>query len=152
MASSPDHVGGLVSDLLYEAGIKQRGWDGRSAHAYRHTTANDMFDNGADVRDVQEMLGHAHLSSTQIYLRRQRALGRLREAANGRNYSTMTSGSARGILCRSPRAAHVHVVANPTDAGTADERATSVDVGRQGLLRKHLVDLPRLERAALALV
>lgn len=41
--------------------------DKYSSHKLRHTAATLMLQNGVDVRTLQELLGHEHLNTTQIY-------------------------------------------------------------------------------------
>lgn len=82
----PNTVGDHVRAWMRAAGVKTGAWDGRSAHALRHTCASDVLDRCGDLRTVQEMLGHAQLTSTQIYLRRAAATDRLAAAMAGRTY------------------------------------------------------------------
>ena len=48
-----------------------------SCHLFRHTCATLMHENGADIRFIQQLLGHADLSTTQIYT--QVAIRKLKE-------------------------------------------------------------------------
>ena len=49
---------------LQEAGLDSTQY---SSHKLRHTAATLMLQNGVDVRAVQEVLGHDHLNTTEIY-------------------------------------------------------------------------------------
>ena len=54
----------LVKKHLAQAGLDSSQY---SSHKLRHTAATLMLQNGVDVRTLQEVLGHDHLNTTQIY-------------------------------------------------------------------------------------
>jgi integrase/recombinase XerD len=53
----------IVLDATKAAGIKQE----VSPHTFRHSYATHLLDGGADIRVVQELLGHSSVTTTQIY-------------------------------------------------------------------------------------
>ncbi len=59
----PQFLGYLVRDYLERAGLPNVG----ACHLFRHTMATLMLENGADIRFVQAMLGHASIETTQVY-------------------------------------------------------------------------------------
>ena len=60
---SRDHLTSAVKDRIDAAKLGKTG----SCHLFRHTMATLMHENGADIRFIQEMLGHVKLETTQIY-------------------------------------------------------------------------------------
>ena len=73
---NPHYLGNWVSRTMKAAGIQKKG----ACHLLRHSCATHMMENGADLRSIQQMLGHARLDTTQIYT--EDSIHHLREVYN----------------------------------------------------------------------
>ena len=110
-----DHVSKMVKDYVDAAElVGKKG----SCHLLRHTMATLMLEGGADVRFVQEMLGHVNLETTQIYT--HVSIRKLQEV------HAATHPGAR--LARRPRAADDEGIATETSAEALDVAPSVSDV------------------------
>lgn len=70
----------IFNSIKYESGINEKS----TPHFLRHTFATNLLANGADLRSVQEILGHSSVSTTEIYT--EVTINRKKQVLNKYNY------------------------------------------------------------------
>jgi integrase/recombinase XerD len=111
----------MVKECIDRSGIGKTG----SCHLFRHTMATLMLENGADIRFIQAMLGHAELTTTQIYT--QVSIRKLKEIHTATHPAKMTrtgggtaATDAGGSPATSPDEEHAALF-DALDAEAAEE-------------------------------
>jgi len=107
LSMSATFVGDMVRLHVEAVGITTPG----SCHVFRHAMATHMLENGADIRFIQAMLGHANLETTQIYTRV--SMSKLKEIHNATHPARVTR--------------HPHQQASPTNAVTGQAMQIRLD-------------------------
>lgn len=86
---SNGYLGNWMKKTMREAGIDRHG----SCHLLRHTCATHMLENGADIRIIQQLLGHQNLDTTSHYT--QVAIHHLQSVYDGTHPSSKTDSQSK---------------------------------------------------------
>ena len=134
-AFTPNRLTQLVREYVQAAEIGKSG----SCHLFRHTMATLMLENGADIRYIQAILGHAELSTTQIYT--QVSIRQLKAIHSATHPARMPSatGLRAGAAVSEPQPMPLNAAAAllmALDAEAEDEAGAEQDSAAADALRR----------------
>ena len=119
---SPNRLTQMVREYVEKAELGKTG----SCHLFRHTMATLMLEGGADIRFIQAMLGHAELSTTQIYT--QVSIRKLKEIHSLAHPARLEKASAppgRTQPTTAPSADHAPTGTPAADSASSDQPSNS---------------------------
>jgi integrase/recombinase XerD len=111
---TPDALTDRVRKIVSESGVGKKG----ACHMFRHTAATLMLEGGADIRYVQQMLGHSKLETTEIYT--HVSITKLREVYAA-THPAAELGRSPSVRVASPAAADAADLLADLDAEARDE-------------------------------
>jgi integrase/recombinase XerD len=118
---TPNRLTQLVREYVQAARLGKSG----SCHLFRHTMATLMLENGADIRYIQAMLGHAELSTTQIYT--QVSIRKLKEIHTATHPGKPRAGRAATAAAADEPAASAEALLAALDAEACEEEPEEQD-------------------------
>ena len=126
-----DRLSGLVHRYIEKSGVAKQG----RCHLFRHTMATLMLENGADIRYIQQMLGHAHLQTTEVYthvsilkLQQVHALTHPARMPDGKAESLCQAAAARRSSDETPAPTAADVLAM-LDAEAIEDDESGIESG-----------------------
>lgn len=134
---SPNRLTQMVREYVAAADIGKTG----ACHLFRHTMATLMLEGGADIRYIQQMLGHAELSTTQIYT--QVSIRKLKEIHSLTHPARLDKAPSPALESRAPHDA-------ASDPAPPSESPPSPSDAVLGLRTKD-ADAPARQRLLVAL-
>jgi integrase/recombinase XerD len=111
------YLGDVVKRHIEAAGIEVTG----ACHLFRHACATHMLEGGADIRFIQAMLGHAQLSTTEVYT--HVSIAKLKEIHAATHPAKLERARRVDVLAPSPAADRASTSPRQALAGVADGRA-----------------------------
>lgn len=115
LAFEPNRLTQLVRDYVDKAGSGKTG----ACHLFRHTCATLMLENGADIRFIQQLLGHEKLETTQIYA--QVSIRMLKEVHARTHPARLTADPAAAVPVPADPAAHAELAAELAEEEAEDD-------------------------------
>jgi integrase/recombinase XerD len=116
---SPNRLTQLVRDYVKAAALGKRG----SCHLFRHTCATLMLEGGADIRFIQQLLGHADIGTTQIYT--QVSIRKLQQIHRATHPSALTERRRETGLTDPPATAEELAAELAREAAEEDDLAAT---------------------------